>query len=50
MEGAGARPFHSPADFVHAPATSFLWDVFAGWDVVSGYRERDIIGDMIAAI
>lgn len=29
---------------------SFLWDVFAGWDVVSGYRERDIIGDMIAAI
>jgi hypothetical protein len=28
----------------------FLWSVFAGWDAVSGYRERDIIGDMIAAI
>jgi hypothetical protein len=29
---------------------AFLWSVFAGWDAVSGYRERDIIGDMIAAI
>jgi hypothetical protein len=28
----------------------FLWSVFAGWDAVSGYRERDIIDDMIAAI
>lgn len=28
----------------------FLWSVFAGWDAVSGYRERDIVGDMIAAI
>jgi hypothetical protein len=28
----------------------FLWTVFAGWDPVSGYRERDIIEDMIAAI
>jgi hypothetical protein len=28
----------------------FLWSVFTGWDAVSGYRERDIIGDMIAAI
>jgi hypothetical protein len=27
-----------------------LWSVFAGWDAVSGYRERDIIEDMIAAI
>jgi hypothetical protein len=29
---------------------SFLWNVFAGFDIVDGYRERDIIGDMIAAI
>ena len=28
----------------------FLWSVFAGWDVISGYRERDIIQEMIEAI
>jgi len=29
---------------------NFLWSVFAGWDWVSGYRERDIIQEMIEAI
>ena len=28
----------------------FLWSVFAGWDVITGYRERDIIQEMIEAI
>jgi hypothetical protein len=28
----------------------FLWSVFAGWDFVTGYRERDIIEEMIEAI
>ncbi len=30
--------------------SNFLWSVFAGWDVVSGYRDRDIIQEMIEAI
>jgi hypothetical protein len=30
--------------------SNFLWSVFAGWDVISGYRDRDIIGEMIKAI
>jgi hypothetical protein len=29
---------------------SFLWQLFAGWDWVSGYRERDIIEETIEAI
>jgi hypothetical protein len=28
----------------------FLWTVFAGWNWVSGYRERDVIEEMIKAI
>src|SRR5262249_10488680 len=28
----------------------FLWSLFAGWDWVSGYRERDIVAEMIKAI
>jgi hypothetical protein len=28
----------------------FLWEVFAGWNVVSGYQERDFFEDMIQAI
>ena len=28
----------------------FLWSVFAGWDVISGYRDSDIIQEMIDAI
>ena len=30
--------------------SQFLWNVFAGWDWVSGYRERDIVQDMIDSI
>jgi hypothetical protein len=32
------------------PLASFLWDVFAGWDLITGYRKEDIIKNMIAAI
>jgi hypothetical protein len=32
------------------PLASFLWDVFAGWDLFTGYRKKDIIKTMIAAI
>lgn len=28
----------------------FLWEVFAGWNVVTGYQERDFFEDMIQAI
>ena len=28
----------------------FLWEVFAGFDFITGYRERDIIQEMIDAI
>ena len=30
--------------------SQFLWNVFAGWDWVSGYRQRDIVQDMIDSI
>jgi hypothetical protein len=30
--------------------SGFLWSVFAGWDIVSGYRDHDIIEEMIRAI
>jgi len=30
--------------------SGFLWSVFAGWDLISGYRERDIIQEMIEVI
>ena len=30
--------------------SNFLWSVLAGWDVISGYKDRDIIGEMIKAI
>ena len=32
------------------PLASFLWNVFAGWDLITGYREKDIIKEMIDAI
>jgi hypothetical protein len=32
------------------PLARFLWEVFAGFSWVSGYRERDIISEMIEAI
>lgn len=28
----------------------FLWEIFSGWNFVTGYHERDIIQDMIDAI
>ena len=28
----------------------FLWEIFAGFSFVTGYRERDIIREMIDAI
>jgi len=30
--------------------SGFLWNLLAGWDWVSGYRERDIVQEMIEAI
>ena len=30
--------------------SNFLWSVFAGWDIISGYRDRDIIGETIKSI
>ncbi len=32
------------------PLAQFLWDVFAGWNLVTGDRKEDIIQNMIAAI
>ena len=32
------------------PLAGFLWSVFTGWDAVSGYSERDIVSNAIAAI
>jgi hypothetical protein len=32
------------------PLARFLWEIFAGFSWVSGYRERDIISEMIEAI
>jgi hypothetical protein len=32
------------------PFERFLWDVFAGFDLITGYRKEDIIKNMIAAI
>ena len=32
------------------PLASFLWNVFAGWDQITGYRKEDIVKKMIAAI
>jgi hypothetical protein len=29
---------------------NFLWDVFAGFSVATGYRERDVIAEMIKEI
>lgn len=28
----------------------FMWSLFAGWDFVTGYKERDIVEEMIEAI
>lgn len=32
------------------PLDRFLWDVFAGFDLITGYRNEDIIKNMISAI
>jgi hypothetical protein len=32
------------------PLARFLWDVFAGWDLIEGYRKEDIVKKMIDAI
>src|SRR3984893_12562722 len=32
------------------PLAGFLWNVFAGWDQITGYRKEDIVKKMIAAI
>jgi hypothetical protein len=32
------------------PLASFLWSVFAGWDIIQGYRKEDIVEKMISAI
>jgi hypothetical protein len=30
--------------------SGFLWQVFAGWDWITGYRKQDIIKEMINSI
>jgi len=32
------------------PLARFLWEVFAGWDWITGYRKVDIIKQMIESI
>ena len=32
------------------PIANFLWSVFAGFDLVTGYRKEDIVKKMIDAI
>jgi hypothetical protein len=32
------------------PLAHFLWNVFAGWDWITGYRKEDIVKKMINAI
>lgn len=32
------------------PLARFLWDIFAGWSFISGYREEDIVEIMISKI
>jgi hypothetical protein len=32
------------------PLASFLWNVFAGWDLITGYRKEDVVKKMIDAI
>ena len=32
------------------PLAGFLWNVFAGWDFITGYRKEDIVKKMIDAI
>jgi hypothetical protein len=32
------------------PFARFLWEVFAGWDWITGYRKADIIKQMIESI
>lgn len=32
------------------PLSQFMWSVFAGWSIISGYTDRDAIQDMISAI
>jgi len=32
------------------PIERFLWEVFAGWDLITGYRKEDIIKEMIESI
>jgi hypothetical protein len=32
------------------PLARFLWSVFAGWNLITGYREEDIVQKTIDAI
>ena len=32
------------------PLASFLWNVFAGWDAIEGYRKKNVVKKMIDAI
>jgi len=39
------------SDFLEAtPLFGFLWNVFAGWDWIEGYRKEDIVKKMIDEI
>jgi hypothetical protein len=32
------------------PLSGFLWQIFAGWDFISGYKKEDVIKEMIDSI
>ena len=32
------------------PLSQFMWSMFAGWSIVSGYTGRDVVHDMISAV
>jgi hypothetical protein len=32
------------------PLSQFMWSMFAGWSLVSGYTNRDVVREMIGAI
>jgi hypothetical protein len=45
--------FHKNATAEYDPVkqlSGFLWSVLSGWDNIKGYRERDVVQDMINGI
>ena len=40
----------TPEDGDVRQLSGFLWDIFAGFSIINGYRENDIVEDMIKSI